>query len=138
MSGLRTNELWHLTTDHLDLEQSGLILDAKWTKNREQGLQPIPATLAEHLYEFAPSGEPERLYATLNVYGRVPKERLSGTVEKLGETLLPQEKCATYVHQNGEDRGINATSTLQNNMLDCAIWMENRGFEPLTSAVQRH
>lgn len=52
MSGLRTNELRNLTTDHLDLEQSGLILDAKWTKNREQGLQPIPATLAERLYDF--------------------------------------------------------------------------------------
>ena len=36
-SGLRTNELRHLTLEHLDLEQSGLRLDAEWTKNRKTG-----------------------------------------------------------------------------------------------------
>ncbi len=63
MSGLRSGELRRLTIHHLDREQSGLILDAEWTKNREAGLQPIPASLTERLYEFARSGEPVRLYA---------------------------------------------------------------------------
>ncbi len=190
LSGLRTNELRNLTTDHLDREQCGLILDAEWTKNREPGFQPIPSSLAERLYEFAHSGEPVRLYEkfyqrkdrtremptspllyvptlpardlekdlkaaaipkhtsegkvdfhacrvayitfviesganikeaqvlarhktpglTMNVYGRVRKERLSGTVEKVGETLFPQAKCVTYVYQSGEERGIDSAT----------------------------
>lgn len=213
MSGLRSGELRRLTIDHLDRERSGLILDAEWTKNRESGLQPIPASLTERLYEFAHSGEPARLYArflqrrdatrkipshpllyvpsdparelgkdlkaagipkhnaegkvdfhacrvayitfviesganikeaqvlarhktpglTMNVYGRVRQDRLSGTVERLGETLLTHEKCATYVHQDSKERGGESITTIENNGLLSAKTMELRGIEPLTS-----
>jgi integrase len=37
LSGLRANELRHLTLDHLDLDRCGLHLDAVWTKNRQPG-----------------------------------------------------------------------------------------------------
>ena len=217
MSGLRTNELRNLTIHHLDRAQSALLLDAAWTKNREQGFQPIPASLTQRLYDFAHSGESARLYAqfyqrkdltrempeepllyvpahpsrdlekdlqaadipkhtpegkvdfhacrvayitfviesganikeaqvlarhktpdlTMNTYGRVRRDRLSGTVEKLGATLFPQEKCATYVHQDDEGGRGRPATILQNNELSRAERMENRGFEPLTSAVQR-
>ena len=62
MSGLRANELRHLALNHLDRKRSGLHLDAEWTKNRQTGFQPLPASLVERLYEFAHSGEPARLY----------------------------------------------------------------------------
>ena len=62
LSGLRVNELRHLTTDHLDLERGGLLLDAQWTKNRKSGYQPVPKALAQRLHAFAESGEPARLY----------------------------------------------------------------------------
>jgi len=63
MSGLRANELRHLTTAHIDFERGGLILEAEWTKNRKDGLQPLPDDLLHRLKAFAESGEPARLYA---------------------------------------------------------------------------
>jgi integrase len=68
LSGLRKNELRNLSVDHLDLEPSGLHLDAAWTKNRKSGFQPIPADLAKRLHQWVTSGEPARLYAKF--YGR--------------------------------------------------------------------
>ena len=62
LSGLRANELRHLTQKHLDLDRSGLCLDAEWTKNRKAGFQPLPQDLVHQLKEFADSGEPTRLY----------------------------------------------------------------------------
>ena len=62
-SGLRANELRHLTLEHLDFERSGLRLDAAWTKNRQAGFQPLPRSLLERLRSFAQSGEPARLHA---------------------------------------------------------------------------
>jgi len=61
-SGLRANELRNLNEEHLDLEGSGLRLDASWTKNRQAGFQPLPMALLERLKAFATSGEPVRLY----------------------------------------------------------------------------
>jgi hypothetical protein len=43
LSGLRANELRHLSVDHLDEE--GLHLEAVWTKNHEAGFQPLPRDL---------------------------------------------------------------------------------------------
>ena len=57
-SGLRLNELRHLTLQHLDRKQCGLQLDAEWTKNRKAGFQPLARSLVERLYEFAVSGQP--------------------------------------------------------------------------------
>ena len=210
MSGLRANELRNLTIHHLDREQSGLLLDAAWTKNREQGFQPIPSSLTDHLYEFAHSGEPIRLYEkfykgkprrrtipnepllyvpsetardldkdlraanipkhtpegkvdfhacrvayisfviesgvtikeaqvlarhktpelTMNVYGRVRLERLSGAVERLGQTLSAHEKCVTYVHQDSRGGGDKSITILENNSLRRAENMPKGGFEP--------
>lgn len=63
LSGLRVRELRSLTRDHLDVELCGLQLDADWTKNRQSGFQPLPASLVKRLDKFAESGEASRLYA---------------------------------------------------------------------------
>ena len=63
LTGLRANELRHLTLDHLDIDQGGLRLDSAWTKNRQDGFQPLPRQLLSALDEFAHSGEARRLYA---------------------------------------------------------------------------
>ena len=62
LSGLRANELRHLTVDLLDVDRSGIRLNAKWTKNRESGFQPLPASLVDRLSAFAQSGEATQLY----------------------------------------------------------------------------
>jgi integrase len=49
LSGLRANELRHLSVDHLDVAQSGLHLDASWTKNRKGEYLPLPHALVERL-----------------------------------------------------------------------------------------
>jgi len=50
-SGLRAKELKSLTVSHLDVERSGLRLDAAWTKGRKAGFQPLPAELTAKLAE---------------------------------------------------------------------------------------
>jgi integrase len=50
LSGLRADELRHLSKDHLD--EHGLHLDASWTKNRKGGFLPLPKTLIERLQGF--------------------------------------------------------------------------------------
>ena len=62
-TGLRALELGHLTLQHLDLERSGLHLEADWTKNRKDGFQPLPAWLADALHESASQGDADDLYA---------------------------------------------------------------------------
>ena len=63
LTGLRANELRHLTLEHLDLDQGGLRLDGAWTKNRQDGFQPLPRQLLSALDAFAHCGEARRLYA---------------------------------------------------------------------------
>jgi integrase len=62
LSGLRANELRNLSIDDLDLDRSGLRLDAAWTKNRKDGFQPLPESLTKRLSAFSSSGEASRLY----------------------------------------------------------------------------
>ena len=62
LSGLRAGELQSLTRDHLDTEQCRLRLDARWTKNRRKGFQPLPGKLVKRLTECAESGAVARLY----------------------------------------------------------------------------
>jgi integrase len=64
LTGLRVNELRSLTIDHLDVENNGLRLDAEWTKNRNRGFQPLPATLTSRLRAYAQSGAAIRQYST--------------------------------------------------------------------------
>ena len=49
LSGLRGNELRQLTPDHLDSAAGGLLLEARWTKNRKQQFLPLPRPLLERL-----------------------------------------------------------------------------------------
>lgn len=48
-SGLRANELRSLTIDDLDIENNGLRLRAKWTKNRKEGFQSLSKQLVKKL-----------------------------------------------------------------------------------------
>ena len=62
-TGLRVNELRQLTPAHIDVERSGLRLDAAWTKARKSGLQRLPAELLVRLQKAAQSGQAKALYA---------------------------------------------------------------------------
>jgi integrase len=52
-TGLRANELRHITPAHLDDERCGIRLEAAWTKNRLDGFQPIPRWLMDILQSKA-------------------------------------------------------------------------------------
>jgi integrase len=65
-SGLRANELRNLTVSDLDVEKCGVHLRATWTKNRQDGFQPLPKSLVTRLVAFAQSGEALRIYKRLN------------------------------------------------------------------------
>ena len=58
LTGLRAEELRHLTAADLDVKRGGLQLNAAWTKNRRPGFQPLPqaflARLAQHARDKAP------------------------------------------------------------------------------------
>jgi len=55
-TGLRANELRNLTVNHLDETRCALRLDAKWTKNRRAGYQPLDPALLEELQAFVAEG----------------------------------------------------------------------------------
>ncbi|MBM3946888.1 MAG: site-specific integrase [SAR202 cluster bacterium] len=78
LSGLRASELRSLTLGHLDRGRCGLRLDAAWTKNRQEGFQPLPRPLVERL--VASAGESDRLYVQSYEVARqrrpAPKGRL--------------------------------------------------------------
>lgn len=52
-SGLRVGELRSLRIRNLDVNRSGLSLDAAWTKNRRPGFQPLPQWLVGRLEEMS-------------------------------------------------------------------------------------
>jgi integrase len=58
-SGLRANELRHITPRHLDVFRVGLRLEASWTKNRLDGFQPIPRWLMDKLLAAAAGVSPD-------------------------------------------------------------------------------
>jgi integrase len=66
--------LRYLTLEYLDIEQGGLCLDRAWTKNRQDGFQPLPKPLLSALSAFAHSGEARHLYA--RAYQRRTARRL--------------------------------------------------------------
>jgi integrase len=57
-AGLRAGELRALRVAHLDAKQGGLELEAAWTKNRENGFQPLPSWLVAKLAEHAKGKAP--------------------------------------------------------------------------------
>jgi len=61
-SGLRRNELYCLSPDHLDALRCGLVLDAEWTKNRKEGFQPLPKALFARLVAYSKTGDAKRQY----------------------------------------------------------------------------
>jgi integrase len=62
LSGLRAREFRCLEVKHIDIERSGVRLEAWFTKNRQDGFQPLPGYLVEELSRHAQSREPLRLY----------------------------------------------------------------------------
>ena len=52
-TGLRANELRHITPAHLDHERYGIRLESAWTKNRMEGFQPVPRWLMDKLMSAA-------------------------------------------------------------------------------------
>ena len=50
-TGLRANELAHVTPVLLNIFQCGIRLEANWTKNRMDGFQPVPRWLMDKLIE---------------------------------------------------------------------------------------
>jgi integrase len=76
LSGLRVSELRALTRQHLDEANAGLILDAKWTKNRQPGFQPLPGKLVKQLAAFADSGVVDAIYRRLAVRFTWPRDAL--------------------------------------------------------------
>ena len=61
-TGLRAGELRALTIQHLDTDRMVLRLDAKWTKNRKPGFQPLSKGVVERLKAFAENREALELY----------------------------------------------------------------------------
>ena len=68
LSGLRAGELQALTRDHLDAELCGLRLDARWTKNKRRGFQPLPERLVKRFSECPEIGFVAQLYRMRNSY----------------------------------------------------------------------
>ena len=64
-SGLRAKELRSLKVADLDTQSNGLWLDAKWTKNRKAGFQPLPPDLVRRLSEYSAGKAPGRPLLTL-------------------------------------------------------------------------
>jgi integrase len=58
-SGLRAKELRSLKVRDLNQDSVGLNLDARWTKNRKQGIQPIPRWLMDKLKEESKGKAPD-------------------------------------------------------------------------------
>lgn len=79
-SGLRAGELRSLTLKEFDVERSELKLKAEWTKNRKDGIQPLPVELAVELAENARAGLPQRyyeeFYSKSNVSEKPPEDAL--------------------------------------------------------------
>ena len=80
LTGLRANELRNLTVDDLDHEECGLHLRAHWTKNRQEGFQPLPRSLVDRLHQHIQSGEAavcySRTYTRKGAQLTAPKEPL--------------------------------------------------------------
>jgi len=58
-TGLRANELAHVTPAHLDTFRCGIRLEAAWTKNRQSGFQVAPRWLMDELMEAGKGMPPD-------------------------------------------------------------------------------
>ncbi len=82
-TGLRANELRSLTIRDLDVANSELKLRAEWTKNRKDGIQPLPPQLAMKLEENSRKEVPQQIYRQFYA--------------KCNITMLPPENALLYV-----------------------------------------
>lgn len=91
-SGLRAGELSALRVKHMDLNKGGFWLEARWTKNRKGGFQPVPRPLLRRLAESVDMNNPE--YPLLEVpshpgrelekaltAAKIPKETAEGKLD---------------------------------------------------------
>jgi integrase len=91
-SGLRANELRNLRVKHLDVANSGLKLEAGWTKGRRATFQPVHPVLIAAIAEASEGNGPEdallsvpiatasMLYSDLKKAG-IPKETPEGKLD---------------------------------------------------------
>ena len=91
-SGLRANELRHLSITHLDSQRGGVLLDAAWTKNRKPGFQPLPYALVHQLEAFAESGEPRGLYVAAFRRGNAKRQPPTDPL-----LYVPSQPARTFV-----------------------------------------
>ena len=89
-TGLRANELAHVTPVLLNIFQCGIRLEAAWTKNRLDGFQPVPRWLMDKLIEASRGLSPtqpifrlQKAHAARMV--RDDLERAGVPIFKLGE-----------------------------------------------------
>jgi len=75
-SGLRQGELRALTVHHLDVQNTGLRLDAAWTKNRKAAFQRLPASVVDALEGFIEAGTAAALYANRSRARGIPDQPL--------------------------------------------------------------
>jgi len=89
MTGLRAGELRSLTPGHLDVQRSGLHLEARWTKNRKSAFQPLPHDLVCRLREFADTGNALELYRRAARWrnAQIPKNPLLFVVQDTAHEL---------------------------------------------------
>lgn len=74
-SGLRASELRALRVTDLDVDAGGLRLHAAWTKNRQDGFQPLPRAMVHRLHAWGVTGEAARRYTPRPIRG-VPADAL--------------------------------------------------------------
>ena len=89
-TGLRANELRHITPELLDAERSGIRLEATWTKNRKEGFQPIPPWLIAKLIAVAaPLGHSEPIFGVQKTH---PARMIQSDLRRAGVPLeIPGE-----------------------------------------------
>ncbi len=81
-TGLRANELRHITAAHLDSERCVIRLEAAWTKNRLDGLQPIPRWLMDKM--LAEAGGLHQKVALFGVQKTHPARMIQDDLKRAG------------------------------------------------------
>ena len=85
-TGLRANELRHITPAHLDNERCGIRLEAAWTKNRLDGFQPVPGWLMAKL--VAETQALDQITPVFGVQKTHPARMIQTDLERAGIPLV--------------------------------------------------
>ena len=92
ITGLRANELASLLPKHVDDKNGGLILDARWTKNRKSGFVALPETLFNEVQLLAKMRNPTEPFLDMPTHtartldidlkaARIPKRTEEGKID---------------------------------------------------------